>query len=60
MSWNEGCRDALDGSATPSGRVTFSLGERTEAEALMETALRISYQGGTPSEALNSLINDHV
>ena len=26
----------------------------------METALRISYQGGTPSEALNSLINDHV
>lgn len=26
----------------------------------METALRISYQGGTPSEALNSLINEHV
>lgn len=26
----------------------------------METALRISYQGGTPSEALNSLINGHV
>ena len=26
----------------------------------METALRISYQGGAASEALNTLINDHV
>lgn len=26
----------------------------------METPLRISYQGGTPSEALNTLISEHV